>query len=79
MTKRTTILLTATTFVIALVAAIIVDGLGIAESAIMTGFVMICISLIAFDAKQSTRARYGTCAMLAVGTVVMFTPIALIH
>ena len=77
MTSRKITLVLAAAMVAALVAAIIVDGLGIAESAIMTGFVVICISLIAFDAKQTIRARLGTYAMLAVGAAVMFAPIAI--
>ena len=77
MTIRTNALLPAAVLAIALACAIAIDDLGFAESTILTGFGIVCISLISFGAEQTVRARVATYGMLAVGGAAMFAPIAL--
>lgn len=79
MTTRKSIYIIITIMVAALAVGIAKDNLAIAESAMLIGFSLTCLSFISIDMDFSKKARAYSCAMLVVGVSIMFAPIAFIQ
>ena len=76
MAKHKYSIFAALVLAIAILFVIASNKMDMMQSAILSGFVILCASFIAIDTQQTKRAKICSYAMLIAGAALMFSPMA---